>query len=51
LKKEASQILAQHRPATVGEAERLIGVTPADIAVLTVALARHQRREEMDGVA
>ncbi len=50
LKKEASQILAQHRPATVGEAERLIGVTPADIAVLTVALARHQRREEMDGV-
>jgi tRNA uridine 5-carboxymethylaminomethyl modification enzyme len=51
LKKEASQILAQHRPPTVGEAERLIGVTPADIAVLTVALARHQRREEMDGVA
>ena len=51
LKKEASQILAQHRPATVGEAERLIGVTPADIAVLTVALARHQRREEMDGMA
>ena len=51
LKKEASQILAQHRPATVGEAERLIGVTPADIAVLTVALARHQRREEMDGGA
>ena len=50
LKKEASQILAQHRPATVGEAERLIGVTPADIAVLTVALACHQRREEMDGV-
>ena len=48
LKKEASQILTQHRPATVGEAERLIGVTPADIAVLTVALARHQRREEMD---
>ena len=51
LKKEASQILAQYRPATVGEAERLIGVTPADIAVLTVALARHQRREEMDGGA
>ena len=51
LKKEASQILAQHRPATVGEAERLIGVTPADIAVLTVALARHQRREEMEAGA
>ncbi len=51
LKKEASQILAQHRPATVGEAERLIGVTPADIAVLTVALARQQRREEMDSGA
>lgn len=51
LKKEASQILTQHRPATVGEAERLIGVTPADIAVLTVALARHQRREEMDAGA
>ena len=43
LKKEASQALSRHRPGTLGEAERLIGVTPADVAVLTVALSRRQR--------
>lgn len=40
LKTEAAQILSQRRPTSLGEAERLTGVTPADVAVLTVALAR-----------
>jgi tRNA uridine 5-carboxymethylaminomethyl modification enzyme len=43
LKKEAAQVLRARRPATLGEAERLPGVTPADVAVLTVALARVDR--------
>jgi len=40
LKKEAAQVLAHRRPATLGEAGRLTGVTPADLAVLSVALTR-----------
>ena len=43
LKKEAAQVLRARQPATLGEAERLPGVTPADVAVLTVALARMDR--------
>jgi tRNA uridine 5-carboxymethylaminomethyl modification enzyme len=43
LKKEAVQVLAARRPATLGEAERLPGVTPADAAVLLVALTRVER--------
>jgi tRNA uridine 5-carboxymethylaminomethyl modification enzyme len=43
LKKEALQVLRARQPATLGEAERLPGVTPADVAVLTVALARWDR--------
>jgi len=49
LKKEASQVLSRHRPGSVGEAERLMGVTPADIAVLTVALARFVARVAEEG--
>jgi tRNA uridine 5-carboxymethylaminomethyl modification enzyme len=43
LKKEAAQVLRARQPTTLGEAERLPGVTPADVAVLTVALARLDR--------
>jgi tRNA uridine 5-carboxymethylaminomethyl modification enzyme len=40
LKVEARQKLARFRPATVGQASRIAGVTPADIAVLLVHLKR-----------
>ena len=40
LKKEAKLRLQQHRPATLGQASRLQGVTPADIALLAVAIKR-----------
>ena len=36
LRTEARQRLAQFRPVTVGQASRISGVTPADIAVLLV---------------
>ena len=48
LKTEAAQILSQRRPTSLGEAERLTGVTPADVAVLTVALARTESALERE---
>ncbi len=43
LRNEARSKLALHRPATLGEASRLSGVTPADVAVLLVYLSRRER--------
>ncbi len=40
LKTEAREKLARFRPSTVGQASRIAGVTPADIAVLLVHLKR-----------
>jgi tRNA uridine 5-carboxymethylaminomethyl modification enzyme len=40
LRGEARQVLTRFRPATVGQAARLAGINPADIAVLLVALER-----------
>ena len=37
-----SKSSAQFRPATIGQAARIGGITPADIAVLLVALERRQ---------
>jgi tRNA uridine 5-carboxymethylaminomethyl modification enzyme len=37
---EVQQKLAQHRPATVGQAARISGVTPAAISLLLVHLKR-----------
>ena len=42
LKTEAREKLAKIRPASIGQASRLPGVSPADISILTVML--HQRR-------
>lgn len=42
LKTEAREKLAKIRPASIGQASRLPGVSPADISILTVIL--HQRR-------
>jgi tRNA uridine 5-carboxymethylaminomethyl modification enzyme len=43
LRNEARQVLGRFRPATLGQASRLAGITPADIAVLLVALERSER--------
>jgi tRNA uridine 5-carboxymethylaminomethyl modification enzyme len=41
LRPEARQKLTQIRPATVGQAARISGVSPADISILMVWLKRH----------
>jgi len=43
LREEAVQTLEETRPETLGRASRLAGVTPADIALLEVALSRVAR--------
>jgi tRNA uridine 5-carboxymethylaminomethyl modification enzyme len=45
LRTEARQVLQRFRPATLGQAARLAGINPADIAVLLVYLERHNGRE------
>ncbi len=42
LRNEARQVLARFRPATLGQAARLAGINPADVAVLLVALEKRQ---------
>jgi tRNA uridine 5-carboxymethylaminomethyl modification enzyme len=52
LRNEARERLARFQPATLGQAARLPGVTPADVFALMVAverLARRRRREEPPG--
>ncbi|TAK33323.1 MAG: tRNA uridine-5-carboxymethylaminomethyl(34) synthesis enzyme MnmG [Chloroflexota bacterium] len=44
LRTEALEKLSRFRPATVGQASRVAGVTPADIAVLLVHLERTKTR-------
>jgi tRNA uridine 5-carboxymethylaminomethyl modification enzyme len=40
LRAEAADVLSRFRPATMGQAGRLAGVTPADLALLAVAIRR-----------
>ena len=42
LSHEVRQLLARHRPATLGAAARLPGVTPAAIALMLVHLKKHR---------
>ncbi len=42
LSNEVCQKLEQHRPATIGQASRISGITPAAISLLLVHLKRHQ---------
>ena len=41
IKVESREKLAKVRPASLGQASRISGVTPADISLLMVALKRH----------
>jgi tRNA uridine 5-carboxymethylaminomethyl modification enzyme len=43
LRNEARQVLARFRPATLGQASRLAGINPADVAVLLIALEKGHR--------
>lgn len=45
LKKEAVIKLGSIRPATIGQASRIPGITPADIALLLVYLQKHGKRQ------
>jgi tRNA uridine 5-carboxymethylaminomethyl modification enzyme len=44
LRTEARQVLKRFRPATLGQAARLAGINPADVAALLVHLERHAGR-------
>ena len=43
LKREAQQRLSEIRPQTLGQAARISGITPADIAVLSIWLEKRDR--------
>ncbi len=47
LRAEARSALGRFRPATLGQAGRLEGVTPADITLLSVLVQRHRRQREL----
>ena len=40
IRSEASSVLNRFRPATMGQASRLAGITPADLTVLAMTVAR-----------
>jgi tRNA uridine 5-carboxymethylaminomethyl modification enzyme len=46
LRNEARQVLMRFTPATLGQAARLAGINPADVAVLLIALDRRQQMAE-----
>jgi tRNA uridine 5-carboxymethylaminomethyl modification enzyme len=46
LSNEVRQRLSEHRPATVGQAARIPGVTPAAVSLLLVHLKRHRTRSD-----
>ena len=46
LRNESRQKLAQVRPVTLGQASRISGVTPADVALLSVWIRKHRGGEK-----
>lgn len=49
LRTEAREALSRFRPRTFGQASRLEGITPADLTLLAVLVAKH--KDETDGAA
>jgi tRNA uridine 5-carboxymethylaminomethyl modification enzyme len=47
LRAEARQLLVRFRPATLGQAARLAGVNPSDVAIVLMALERFGQAESM----
>ena len=45
LRIEAQQKLSQQRPANLGQASRISGVSPADIAILSIYLSRQEQED------
>ena len=41
LRNEAIDVLNEFKPATLGQASRLAGITPADITLISIAIGRH----------
>jgi tRNA uridine 5-carboxymethylaminomethyl modification enzyme len=44
LSREAHEKIARFKPSTVGQASRLPGISPSDVAVLTIYAERERRR-------
>jgi tRNA uridine 5-carboxymethylaminomethyl modification enzyme len=51
LKREAQIRFSEIRPATIGQAARIPGITPADIALLLVWLEKERRGGDVNGVS
>ncbi len=49
LRNEARQVLTRFRPATLGQAGRLAGINPADVAILLFALERRRAPKAQQG--
>jgi tRNA uridine 5-carboxymethylaminomethyl modification enzyme len=47
MSRESREKLLHIRPATIGQASRISGVRPSDIAILTVVVERHSRSSEI----
>ena len=46
LSREAREKLGRHRPRTIGAAARIPGLTPADVAIVSLFVHRHRTRRE-----